>query len=668
MKYLVRAFSMLSVLLALVVQTLPAQGKDTSQTAKKLSELSLADLLNIQVTTASKQAESSSDAPGVLSVLSKDDLQRFGGTTLRDVLERVPGLISSGANYTNRTTIAPRGDQIKQNSSHVLFLINGRPIREIQEGGVSSDFLESFPVNIIEKIEVVKGPGSVLYGSDAFSAVVNVITQKAEETGVSATGLAQNDGGYKTMADVRYTSGDFSIVAAGNYYEKAKWETPYNYLVTTYLTTPPYVVTQDASVNLSIPNRGVGSYLEVGYKGLSVMASYDQWKTDWINAGAAQVNLTKLFSNVGYQTDVNEKWGMDFNVTYTHSGLNGTSISERSSYNLVGEWTNSITLSDVSKLTVGGLLNRNDGEEKILASFGATIPAGMVVSKGTVTSVAGYAQLDYRLIENLKLIGGLQANKVEDIDLNVVPRAGLIWNPADRYTVKALYSQAFRAPSINEVNMNFGTYLLGNPSLKPEKVSTVDFSVGYQGEQEQLGVNLFYSKMTDIIQIVYAPGTFTGTYTNAANVTFMGAEFEGKYYIDRQWYLTGSLLYQTNKNDADQKNLSPIANFGSKAGISYMADNGITVGLFDIYQGKLDSKFVGTRNPDQGAYNLLHLNSKFNLNKLFNMSMRPDVSLVFNVDNVLDRPHFGYDLGGTTGDGIPSIPGRAVYLGLNVAL
>jgi outer membrane receptor protein involved in Fe transport len=275
-------------------------------------------------------------------------------------------------------------------------------------------------------------------------------------------------------------------------------------------------------------------------------------------------------------------------------------------------------------------------------------------------------QIDYRLLENLKLIGGLQANKVQDIDLNIVPRAGLIWYPADRFSIKALYSTAFRAPSINEVNMNFGTILKGNKNLKPENVSTVDLNFGYQGKQAQLGVNFFYSKMTDIIQVTYVAGT--GIYNNTASVTYTGAEFEGKYYIDKNLYITGSVLYQTNKNDSDQKNFAPVANFGTKAGISYVTDNGITLGLFDIYQGDIDGKYTINRNPYQGSYNLLHFNSKFNLNKLFDMSFKPGLTLIFSVDNLFDKPHYGYDLGGTTGDGIPSIPGRAIYFGLNLGI
>jgi len=637
-----------------------------AQEEQKLSELSLEDLLNMDVSTASKSEEKQSDAPGILSVLSKDELDRFGGTTLRDILERVPGLISSGANYTNRTTIAPRGDQIKQNSSHVLFLINGRPVRETQEGGVSSEFIESFPVNIIEKVEVIKGPGSVLYGSDAFSAVVNVITQKAETTGFNITGLAQNGGGYKTTADVKLNLGDLQIVAAGNYFEKAQWETTLKGVSTIYLNEPPFVITQDVTTNASIPNRGAGSYLGVNYKGLSLMTSYNQWKTDYVSsATTGEINLDKLFTNLGYSFNVNDNWAMDLNATYTHSNLDGSGISIRSSYNLVAEWTNSITLSDVTKLVIGGLFNRNDGEETMASS--AFFPAGTIVSQGTINSFAFYAQLDYRVVENLKLIGGVQANKVDNIDLNIVPRAGLIWYPADRFSVKALYSTAFRAPSINEVNMNFGTFLKGNPALKPENVSTVDVSFGYQGQQAQFGLNLFYSKMTDITQIVY-DASFAGQYQNAANVTFMGGEFEAKYYVDRNLYLTGSVLYQTNENDKDVKNQAPIANFGAKAGISYVTDNGITLGLFNIYQGDLDDRYTQNLNPYQGSYNLLHFNSKFNLNKLFDWSFKPELTAIFNVDNVLDKPHFGYDLGGTSGDGIPSVPGRAIYFGLNLGI
>ena len=108
--------------------------------------------------------------------------------TLRDVLERVPGLTGTTAYFTDRSMVAARGDQTKIDGGHILILINGRPTREILEGGVISDVLESFPVDALDHIEVVRGPGSVLYGSNAFSAVINLITKDVQDGGFALSG------------------------------------------------------------------------------------------------------------------------------------------------------------------------------------------------------------------------------------------------------------------------------------------------------------------------------------------------------------------------------------------------------------------------------------------------------------------------------------------------
>ena len=94
--------------------------------------------------------------------------------------------------------------KITSNSGeHVLLLINGRPVREVQEGGIKIEMLETFPVGVIERIEVVKAPGSVLYGSTAFSGVINVITEQPEKSGVSVTGLGGEEGTYALMGNLK---------------------------------------------------------------------------------------------------------------------------------------------------------------------------------------------------------------------------------------------------------------------------------------------------------------------------------------------------------------------------------------------------------------------------------------------------------------------------------
>ncbi|MFZ1131333.1 MAG: Plug domain-containing protein, partial [Terriglobales bacterium] len=152
-------------------QTAPYQNSGTA--TADLASMDLEQLMNLKVTTASLFSDKLSEAPGIMSVVTSDELRRFDGLTLNEILQRVPGLTGSTQYFVDRSLVAARGDQTKTNGGHILFLINGRPTREVMEGGVISDLLESFPVEILERIEIIKGPGSVLYGSNAFSAVVN---------------------------------------------------------------------------------------------------------------------------------------------------------------------------------------------------------------------------------------------------------------------------------------------------------------------------------------------------------------------------------------------------------------------------------------------------------------------------------------------------------------
>ncbi len=618
-------------------------------------EISLEDLLNMEVTTASKSAEKQSDAPGIITVLTKDELKRYGGTTLTDVLNRVPGLIRHTTSWTNRTTMAVRGDQIKLNSAHVLILINGRPVREVQESGISSDIFETFPVNIIERIEVIKGPGSVLYGSDAFSGVINIITEKADKNKVSLSGLIGTEGGYGGNGSGTVKIGDLGIIVGGRYLKKAEFDPLYH-------TTKGIFNPADTSYTLHLADKGGAGYLGLNFKGLNLMSAYNEWNTGGI-AIQQIVRQRKNFHNLGYSLRANENWNMDFNVTYTHSEMFVENFIERKCNNVVAEWTNFLKVGEKLNIVAGGLYSSSYGTVEQL-----TIDTGIFVCDGKLETYGFYAQADYKLFEGFKLIGGMQLNKVGDLDLSVTPRGGIVWYPLKKLSLKVLYSEAFRAPSVNELYIANVGYIYGNEDLKPEKVKTIDVGLSYQAGQAQLGANFFYSQQTGIISYVFNFATFVSNYVNLpGKYEFIGGEFEGKYYINNKIYVNGSVLYQSNKRDS-VKNVMPLSNLGIKAGISFMdEDKGVTASLFNIYQGYLDGKFKDTKgNPGQGAYNLMQLHTNFVLNKIFNMQFKPAISLFLNIDNVL-----GNEIFLSTGEGsvsLPAYPGRRVYFGLNVLL
>lgn len=192
--------------------------KDADQT-QDIYAVDLESLLNMQVITVSRFSEKLSGAPGVISVVTKDELRRFAGMTLSEILNQVAGLQVSAASFNDRSIVAVRGDQTQINGGHVLHLVNGRPTRDVLEGGLIGDFLESFPVGILERIEVIRGPGSVLYGSNAFSGVVNLITRKADSNEFVATGLGGPGDAVATSARASVQSGDLGIVTAAQFHQ-----------------------------------------------------------------------------------------------------------------------------------------------------------------------------------------------------------------------------------------------------------------------------------------------------------------------------------------------------------------------------------------------------------------------------------------------------------------
>ncbi len=637
-------------LLACLALAVPCAG----QASKDLRAMSLEEILNMTVSVASRSDEKLSEAPGVITVISKDELDRFGGLTLKDILERVPGLAPTGVYMTDRSMIAARGDQIQASSSHVLLLINGRPVREALEGGIKSEMLETFPSNVIEQIEVIRGPGSVLYGSNAFSAVINVITEKADRNAVSLAALGGPSGQYGGSLEAKLRKGDLSLVATGRYYQKSEWTTHYQFFDTAGAVVDNLI---------TIPNKGPGAFVDLSYKKLRLMGAFNRWDNAYFHPDSRTLGLAhwrKDFANAGYSFRPTASWDVDVNVTWTRSRFEVSAAPsiKRDSYDLVAEWTNSVKTSARSRLLFGGLYEYINGQETFYGG-----PSPSAVSDASRHAGGLYAQMDFMLRDGLSLIGGIQANKIGDTDLGTVPRAGLIWRPFSRVHVKALYSQAFRAPGINELSLKHPK-LNGNPDLKPERVGTADLNVSYQGERVQVAAGYFTSRQTQIV--VQDRSGVQPIYNNIGEATIRGVEAEGKLYLGNGFYLSGSAIHFTAESGTGSKAITPIAQFGAKGGLSYRWEKGLTIGVFDLYQGDLRPEFNTTLNPSPGAYKLTSLHVDADLKGL--LKLKAPLALIGYVDNLFNEqvwlPAWGLKLGSS----MPWIEGRSIYVGLELSL
>jgi outer membrane receptor protein involved in Fe transport len=620
--------------------------------------LDLDDLMNMNVTTASKSSETLSDAPGVISVITADELRRFGGMTLREVLQRVPGLTGATSYFTDRSLVAARGDLTKAHGGHMLILINGRPTREVLEGGLVSDLMESFPINILERIEVIKGPGSVLYGSNAFSAVVNLIVGKADSNGVVVSAAAGRAGAFATSALATVKCGDLNVVGTIQFHARPDWATPYRYPPS---LGDPFANNAKPVSSATIRDRAPGAFVGADYRGFSFISSFTQWESaNFVRGEVGADQWRREFADVGYAGKAARNWDMSVNGTYTRNTFDATGSAqiERASREFVLEWTNFVSPTPRDRVTFGALYSHIQGHEIYLG-----VTPSITISEGSRPGAAVYAQLDHRLADTLKVIGGFQANKIGALELDVVPRAGVIWSPYPYLGVKALYGQAFRAPSINETRLNHPG-LAGNPDLVPEAVGTFDLGLTYHDARVHAGVNYFRSRLTNGINVDTSEARWK--YVNRGEATFQGIEFEGKFYLNKDFYLQGSTLYQTNKDGDGNRNVTPIPNVGVKAGISYEAAKGVTASVFDSYDGGLDG-YAATLNPGPDAHHLVNMHLRFDVSDYWRTHAAAGFAVFVNADNLTNQQVWMPDWGGNTGDTVPVNRGRTIYFGVELA-
>ena len=172
-----------------IVSSIPPQ-----EQFEDFAELNIEDLLNREVTIATKTKQRISEAPGIVTVITSVEIKNMGARNIRDILETVPGFEFSKAR-NGLYHIGIRGTKDQRGTTKLLLLVDGVPSNTIFYG--SSLFSGSeFSIDVIEKIEIIRGPGSALYGRNAFNAVVNVITKSAKNN--SGLKISMNAGNYCT--------------------------------------------------------------------------------------------------------------------------------------------------------------------------------------------------------------------------------------------------------------------------------------------------------------------------------------------------------------------------------------------------------------------------------------------------------------------------------------
>lgn len=650
-----------------------AQGESpTAPTESSLYDLPLEDLLNLQVSTASKLAEPIEKSPAVVSIVTDKEIEAFGALTLGDVLDRITSVYLTGTIPLSRGMLSIRGDATAGQNNHVLVLLNGRPIRDSIYSGLNEEIYTAFPVQSIKQIEVIRGPGSVLYGTNAFVGVINILTKDATYTTFEPTVRYGSFQGKQIGAFVARHLGELEIAGGISYFHDRGWDfTASDWDDSTKTSTTQaqlqYTRTLGANLLAKYGKWTLNSYY--GHEELPFMSNAASIPT-WANAGVHRG--TRVAADLGFQDQIAEGWKSSVNVTYNRLSVANAvtgSTEEGASNDGLLEWTHYLTFSPKLSGVAGAVYTKQTGSSKEKETGRYSVPS----YNNDIYSA--YAQLGYEVLEPLRLIAGAQTVKVPGTNLHVVPRAAAIYALNPEVGFKLLYSGAFRAASQDERYLT--TYpsgtptTVGNPSLMPETIGTLDIQAYYQKREVHASVTYFRSRQLNLIFPVIVSGS--PRYINIGNQSSQGLEVEAKWIYHSSLELQGSLTFQNSRSDNGTENDSHTPNMMAKVGVSYRYDPSLSVGLFNSYYARppqVDNGagLTNTVNPKSDYYNYLSLNVLWDFTKTLELTSWPEARLQLYISNLLNSavyyPEYVYGVINT----FPGRPGRAIFGGLTIKL
>ena len=504
------------------------------------------DSLSLQevVVTGTRNATDVRHLPYTVNVINRQTLTEQQQTSvLPTVMQQVPGLFVTSRSMMGYgvSTGAAGGLSLRGvtgGAGQLLVLIDGHP----QYNGVyGHPISDSYQTLMAERVEVLRGPASVLYGSNAMGGVLNIVTRSMHENGVK-THINLGAGSYGTVqteASNQLRSGRFSSTVAAQY----------------------------SRTDNHRPNMGFeqyGGYVKLGYDisdhwNAAIDLDLTHWNASnpgtvtqpklendqWITRGAASLTIENHYNKTSGALSVYDNFGRHkINDGYNADGGTPQTDLFRSKDAVAGvSWYQSAQLFEGNRVTVGldyqhiygraWYTNRETGETV------TTQRRLMQSAHSHENEVAGYVDFRQDITEWLTIDAGLRYDHHSTAGGEWVPQAGVVLRPVETGALKASVSKGFRNPNTREMYM-YGT--ANHDSLRAERLWNYELSWRHSLSGFSYGANLFYIKGDNMIQAVAGKNINTGEIEN------YGLELEAEYRIDSHWSLNTnhSLLHMKN--------------------------------------------------------------------------------------------------------------------------
>ena len=662
-----------------------------------------------EVTIATRHETQISKAPSIVTVITDEEIKNLGYRTFVEILRTVPGfeILKTGA--LGDTIPAVRGFA---SDNKVRVMLNGHLVNNPLRGGAFVNF-DDFPVEGIKRIEIIRGPGSAMYGENAFLGVINIITKDAKDIdGVKVSsgygsfdtydeniifGETHGDVGISGMVHYRQTNGFDGIVkgdsqtivdnslsslgfpkaslAPGKVHD-GRQEFDLNlkvaykdfYIEGLYINknVEPFIGPQYALNNESdVENNYV--FGEAGYKKtfeerltLKPRIYYDQFDRN--------IYTESLPKDATVSSDTDGDGVADTYYTYPDGHIANSKVIERV---LGTEIPFDYELFDGNMLTLGleyryikqtnvhFLSNVDPVTLEPLDSVQDFSESYPQIDKATRSIWSVYLQDTWNITDALNFTLGVRHDQYSDFGGTTNPRSGLTWAFMKNASLKFLYGEAFRAPSFVEMHAIYqkNSIVRGNKDLDPETVRSYETGLSYKfNKYVTSSVNYFFNDIKDLIVLrnTFEETTRILSYENFGDAHVQGVEMETKMDITKGNYVFMNYTFQSPEDDDGDK-LPFVAKHKGNFGVNVHYWKYINTNLSAFVSGPR-SREEGDTRGDLPAYTLLNLSV---IGKEFFKTME----VYGTVYNLLDKDYS--DAGPTSiPEDLPR-PGRTFFVGLS---
>ena len=590
----------ISAVLSVPVWAAPAVAPSSDLEAMNLEQLM--QLPVELVDGASKYEQKVTRAPASVTIVTADDIRKFGYRTLADVLRSTPGFYVTDNRYY--TTAGIRGfSRPGDLNTGLLMLVDGHRVNDVLLNLMFIAHEAMIDIDMISRVEIIRGPSSSIYGNSAFFGVINVISKR----GTEIEGLRGSlDAGSLDTRKAQLTYGrhyanGIELAASGSYFSTQGEDPLFFPEYASPETNGGFAVNSDSET----ATHGLAT---LSYKDFTLSAAYSERQKEVptapfdtvFNSGEYRVMDTHGYVDMKYKHAVSDELEVTARASYDWYPYEATLPYQNfdAPADLIlnrdvsmGRWARSEVqltrrILDRHTLVVGAEYQRNLRQYQ--ANYDQEPFTSYLNIDHSSSSYGVYTQGEFALSEPLLLNAGIRYDHSYSFGSTVNPRVGLIYSPRERTALKALYGKAFRAPNDYELNYESTSYEK-NPDLGPERIRTYELLIEqYFPRRLRLSASAYHYDIDGLISQGVSPSSGLIQFQNVSRAHANGVELQFEARTTMGALARASFALQRTEDAHTQLELANSPRYLGKLNLSLPAYDSRVVGSIELqYNGNV---------------------------------------------------------------------------------